>query len=261
MSFTLRQGRAPLLISFPHSGTAVPSEVSARFTPTAQALPDTDWHVPALYDMADDLGAWTLEAHYSRYVIDVNRDPAGTSLYPGQSTTTLCPLDTFAGDPIYAHNPPDADDIAHRKASVFEPYHHALASTLDRIRETHGFALLWDAHSIRSVVPRFFEGSLPALNLGTANGASCHPLLSGAVAEVLAASDFDSVVNGRFVGGYITRHYGRPDDRIHAVQMEIAQSAYMDESGSLALQPLKQRALSAVLARALDAYLREAKKI
>lgn len=256
MTFTLTRGSAPLLISFPHSGTYVPNDLARRLTERARTLPDTDWHVPVLYDFAHQLGAWTLEAHASRYVIDLNRDPADVSLYPGQSTTALCPLDTFDGQPVYQDGTaPDAADIERRTNDYWQPYHRALASTLDTMRQRYGAVVLYDAHSIRSVVPRFFDGALPSLNLGTARGESCDPSLRDAVARVLQAASYSVAIDGRFVGGYITRHYGQPQQGVHALQMEIAQNTYMNESSDLALHPIDARALSALLQRVCVAAL------
>lgn len=257
MTFTLTRGSAPLLISFPHSGTYVPSDIADRFTSDARSLPDTDWHVPQLYDFAHALGAWTLEAHASRYVIDLNRDPADVNLYPGQSTTSLCPLDTFAGRPVYRDGaaPPDAAEIAARTRDYWQPYHRALAGALDTMRNRYGEVILYDAHSIRSVVPRFFDGRLTDLNLGTARGQSCGGALRDAVAATLRAGAWSVAIDGRFVGGHITRHYGRPDRGVHALQMEIAQTIYMHESGDLTLRPIDARALSALLQRVCSAAL------
>lgn len=255
MSFTLTRGRVPLLISFPHSGTGLPDGLSERLTPEAQTLPDTDWLVPDLYDMAASLGAWTLEAHFSRYVVDLNRDPDGQSLYPGQSTTGMCPVDTFAEEPIYRDAPPGDAEVAERRARYFDPYHRALERTLPAMVEMYGAVALWDAHSIRSEVPRFFEGTLPALNLGTARGESCSVTARTAAADALAESSYTLAVDGRFVGGYITRHYGRPGDGVHALQMEIAQSAYMFETGEPRFKPIERRALAATLKRTLQAVL------
>lgn len=255
MSFTLTRGHLPLLISFPHSGTGLPGGFAQKLTDVARGLPDTDWHVPLLYDELRRRGAWTIEAHLSRYVIDLNRDPDGASLYPGQSTTALCPVDTFDNEPVYLGDAPDADAVAGRVEHWYRPYHAALADTLDTMRERYGAVLLWDAHSIRSQVPRFFDGTLPTLNLGTARGASCAPDVRRAIGDTLAASRYETIVDGRFVGGHITRHYGQPDQSIHAVQMEIAQSSYMDETGTLEMKPIEARALGAALSRAALAAL------
>ena len=232
-AFRFRQGTRPLLISMPHVGTHVPPELAAHFTPEAQQVPDTDWHLERLYDFAAALGASVLAATHSRYVIDLNRPPDGASLYPGQSVTGLCPVDTFDDTPIYAEGnpPPDDADVDARREAVWMPYHAKLREELARIKARHGVAALWDAHSIRSVLPRFFEGKLPDFNLGTAQGTSCDPLLGARLLEVAqAAPGFTAVLNGRFTGGYITRHYGQPSKGIHAVQLEMTQSSYMQEA-------------------------------
>lgn len=230
--FRFRAGTSPLLISMPHVGTYVPPELAARFTPEAREVHDTDWHLEQLYDFADELGASVLVATHSRYVIDLNRPPDGASLYPGQSVTGLCPVDTFNGTPIYAHGQVPGDvEIALRREAIWEPYHRKLALELSVLRAAHGIALLWDAHSIRSVVPRFFTGTLPDFNLGTNKGASCDSLLEQAVFDAAqqAAPGYTSVLNGRFTGGYITRNYGVPEKNVHAIQLEMTQSSYMQE--------------------------------
>ncbi|MDJ0793619.1 MAG: N-formylglutamate deformylase [Woeseiaceae bacterium] len=225
--FGFREGSAPLLISVPHDGCHLPADMRAQMTPAGTELPDTDWHVAQLYEFAGDLGASILVANYSRYVVDLNRPATDEALYPGQLATGLCPTETFAGDAIYAD---DAEFDRPARVQVFwQPYHDKIRATLDAIRERHGYALLWDAHSIPSRVPRLFDGELPALNIGTNGGASCDSALEEAVNAVAEASAFSSVLNGRFRGGYITRHYGDPDNGIHAVQLEISQRVYMDE--------------------------------
>jgi N-formylglutamate deformylase len=230
--FTLLQGRAPLLISIPHVGTHIPDEIAARMTPEALRTPDTDWHLDRLYSFAKDLGASMLCATHSRYVVDLNRPPDNANLYPGQNTTGLCPIDTFDSEPIYRDGyAPDAAEIERRRAQYWQPYHDQLQSELKRLRVSFKNVVLWDAHSIRSVVPRFFEGSLPPLNFGTANGASCAAALSDVVVQC-AAQDarFSHVLNGRFKGGYITRHYGAPAKGVHAIQLEMTQNTYMHEA-------------------------------
>ncbi|HZB92379.1 MAG TPA: N-formylglutamate deformylase, partial [Stellaceae bacterium] len=230
--FRFTPGSTPLLISFPHVGTFIPDDLAKRMTEAALPLPDTDWHVDRLYDFAASLGAGTLVATHSRYVVDLNRDPAGTPLYPGAQNSELVPLLTFAGEAIYrAGAAPDAAEVARRVERFYVPYHQALAAELSRLTQRFGFALLWDAHSIASRVPRFFSGRLPDLNLGSARGASAAPALVRRVMAVLeAASPFSAVLDGRFTGGYITRHFGRPDRNIHALQLEMAEIAYMDEA-------------------------------
>ena len=227
--FQYRQGNTPLLISFPHDGCRLPRSVSERMTPAGMLLPDTDWHIAELYDFAADMGASMLVANYSRYVVDLNRPVTDESLYPGQLATGLCPTQTFAGDDIYRDAGVDDDEVAARIESYWRPYHDRLRATLDELRQTHGYALLWDAHSIPSRVPRLFGGELPALNIGTFGGRSCDAALEDAVTAVAQASPFSVVLNGRFQGGFITREYGDPGQHVHAVQLEIAQRVYMDE--------------------------------
>lgn len=238
--FKYTHGAVPLLISVPHSGTHIPDDLAAKMTPEALTTPDTDWHVDSLYDFAGGLGAHMLVATHSRYVVDLNRPATDENLYPGQNTTGLCPVDTFDEKPVYKDQAdhPDTAETARRTEFYWKPYHNKLAETLDMIRAQYGYALLWDAHSIRSEVPRFFKGRLPDLNIGTANGRSCTPLLSDALLKTAERNqDFTAVLNGRFKGGYITRNYGRPEDNIHAVQMEQSQITYMDENPPFTYRP------------------------
>lgn len=226
---TIERGEAPLLVSIPHTGTEVPEDVAAGLVP-GRALLDTDWWVERLYDFAAGLGATVVRTAISRTVIDVNRDPSGVSLYPGQATTGLCPTTTFDGEPLTLEgHEPDAAEIDRRRAAYFEPYHRALDHELARLKALHPTVVLYDCHSIRSVIPRLFEGELPVFNIGTNSGASCDPALQGAVARLCAGSDFSWVANGRFKGGFITRHHGRPEAGVHAVQMELACRGYMRE--------------------------------
>lgn len=231
--FTLKRGNSPLLVSMPHVGTRLPEWLVPRLTEAGLALSDTDWYLEALYDFLENLDATVIIARYSRYVIDLNRPVDDASLYPGQSVTGLCPVDTFAGAPIYLeHALPTPDEVQQRVRRFWAPYHQALAEELSRIKALHGRAMLWDAHSIRSEVPRFFEGQLPHLNIGTADNQACTPELTEKVAAAArCAGNYEWVVNGRFKGGYITRAYGRPQAGVDAVQLEIAMRSYMDESG------------------------------
>ena len=230
-TYTLYRGTAPLLISLPHDGTAVPDDIAARLTDSARRVPDTDWHVSKLYDFARELGASMIVPKYSRYVIDLNRPPDDVSLYPGQNTTGLCPHVQFTGEPVYRDGQdPDEAEVAERVERYWRPYHRALAGELQRIHAQHGRAGLWEGHSIKGVVPFLFEGRLPDLNLGTAGGTSCSASLQSRLESVLESQDrHDFVVNGRFKGGYITRQYGDPAQNIQAVQLEISQRIYMDE--------------------------------
>lgn len=230
-TYTLHRGTAPLLISLPHDGTAVPDDIAARLTASARRVPDTDWHVSRLYDFARELGASIIVPKYSRYVVDLNRPPDDVSLYPGQNTTGLCPHVQFSGEPVYLDGQgPDEEEVAARVEQYWRPYHRALAGELQRLHAQHGRVGLWEGHSIRGVVPFLFEGRLPDLNLGTAAGSSCTPARQARLESVLQAQgDYDFIVNGRFKGGYITRHYGDPAQGIEAVQLEISQRIYMNE--------------------------------
>lgn len=254
--FQLHRGNAPLLLSLPHDGTAIPAELAQRMTPEALRVPDTDWHVARLYGFARELGASVIVPHWSRYVVDLNRAGDGAALYPGRRETGLVPLQSFGDAALYqAGREPDAAEMAARVSRYWRPYHDALAGELERLRAVHGRVVLWDGHSIRSRVPMFFEGRLPDLNLGTAGGRSCSPALQARLASILASQDrYTHVVNGRFQGGYITRHYAAHAQGVEAVQLEIAQCAYMDEdtfawneSLAQALQPLLHRLLSSCL--------------
>jgi N-formylglutamate deformylase len=230
--YTLHRGTAPLLVSLPHDGHAIPDALAARMTPDACRAPDTDWHVSRLYAFARELGASMLVPRYSRYVVDLNRPPDDASLYPGQNTTGLCPTVRFCGGPVYRDGQtPTPDEIRGRVDRYWRPYHEALRTELDRLRAAHGRVVLWEGHSIRgSALPYLFDGRLPDLNLGTADGTSCAPALQVRLEGVLGAQDtYDWVVNGRFKGGYITRHYGDPARGVGAVQLETSQRVYMDE--------------------------------
>ena len=256
--YTLHRGNAPLLVSLPHDGSEIPKAMAARMTPAARRAPDTDWHVGRLYAFAMSLGASVLAPCYSRYVVDLNRPPDDTSLYPGQNTTGLCPTRQFCDQPVYREGEaPDAAEIAARVERYWRPYHDCLRTELERLRAAHGRVVLWEGHSIRGEVPFLFEGRLPDLNLGTAGGESSSPALLQRLEAVLAAQDdFDWVVNGRFKGGYITRHYGVPASGVDAVQLEISQRVYMDEdsfSWDEAGAARTQRVLRALLMEALAA--------
>ena len=227
---TLHRGDAPLIVSFPHTGTDIPPDIEARLVSPWLARKDADWWVDKLYDFAAGLGATTVRTAISRTVIDVNRDPSGVSLYPGQATTALCPTETFDDESLYRPGEaPDADEIARRRGLYFDPYHAALTAEIARLRAAHGRVVLYEAHSIRSLVPRLFDGPLPNFNIGTNSGASCDPALAAAVEAGCDATAFSRVTNGRFKGGYTTRCYGQPGQGVHAIQMELACRGYMDD--------------------------------
>lgn len=229
MLYDFKAGDSPLLVDVPHAGTLLCDDVAARLTPAARELPDTDWHVDRLVAPAAAQGASVLVAKHSRYLIDLNRGRDDRPLYAG-ATTGLVPTENFDGSPVYAESEPDRGEVAERIERYWQPYHDHLAATLEAIRQRHGHAVLFDVHSIRSRVPRLFDDRLPDLNLGTFDGRSCAGDLQAGLERMLAeAPGFSSVVNGRFKGGHITRHYGQPEAGIHAVQLEIAQACYMDE--------------------------------
>jgi len=237
--FHFKAGNTPLLISMPHAGTTIPHSIAADMTDAALMKVDTDWHLPLLYDMAEQLGASVISAEYSRYVIDLNRPKEDSNLYPGQDTTGLCPIDTFSKRPLYkTGREPDAAQITHRIEQYWQPYHAQLNQELQRLRALHGIALLWDAHSIASVVPRFFNSKLPDFNFGTADQQSCAPDLQYRLDAVMKkTASISYVINGRFKGGYITRNYGQPANNIHAVQLEMSQCLYMNETAPFTYRP------------------------
>jgi N-formylglutamate deformylase len=227
---SVHHGDAPLLVSFPHTGVEIPADIEENLVSPWLARKDADYWVDVLYDFAHEMGATTLRTSLSRTVIDVNRDPSGVSLYPGQATTGLCPIETFDGEALYAAGrEPDAAEIARRRAAYFDPYHAAINSQLQRLRARHARVVLFDAHSIRSEVPRLFDGTLRQFNIGTNNGATCDAALTARIEKICEASSFDYVTNGRFRGGWITRHYGKPQNGIDAVQMELAMRGYLHE--------------------------------
>lgn len=255
---------APLILSLPHTGTELPAGIAATLVSPWLARKDADWWIDKLYGFTADLGATVIHTAMSRTVIDVNRDPSGASLYPGQATTGLCPLETFDGEPLYRPgHEPDAAEIERRKRLWFEPYHAALAAEIARLRALHPAVVVYDAHSIRSVIPRLFDGELPQFNIGTNSGASCSPTLQSRVVALAAASGMSFVANGRFKGGWITRSLGDPAAGVHAVQMELACRGYMREPDHVDAgnwpspwdpayaEPLR-RALAAILEAALD---------
>jgi formiminoglutamase len=226
----IQRGDAPLIVSMPHTGMDIPTEIEQRLVSPWLARKDTDWWIEKLYDFAPDLGATTLRTTISRTVIDVNRDPSGTSLYPGQNTTELCPTTTFDGELLYREGAvPTGHEIAGRRARYFDPYHVALQAEITRLHSGHRNIVLLEAHSIRSVIPRLFDGELPNLNIGTNSSASCADDLTTAIEFICATMSFSRTTNGRFKGGYTTRHYGRPAEGVHAVQLELADRGYLDE--------------------------------
>ena len=255
--FTLHAGSKPLLVSLPHVGTALADDLVPRLVPRALDLEDTDWHLAEVYAFARELGASMIVPRHSRYVIDLNRPAENTPMYAGTNNTELVPTRFFTGEPLYRPGQaPDSADVDRRRERYWRPYHDALGAELTRLRAAHGHAVLWDGHSIQAELPWLFEGRLPDLNLGTADGASCAPSLRAALMAVLASqTTFSHVTDGRFKGGYITRHYGQPSERVHAVQLEKCWSCYMADASTSApdagrvqtLQPLLRKLLRATL--------------
>ncbi|WP_299728022.1 N-formylglutamate deformylase [uncultured Tateyamaria sp.] len=223
---TVSRGNSPIILGLPHAGTYVPPDIGANLNANGTALADTDWHIDRLYaDLLPD--ATTVRAKFHRYVIDANRDPDGASLYPGQNTTALVPLTNFGGQDIWNTPPTDAD-IAGRRTAFHAPYHAAIRAEITRVRDLHGHAILFDCHSIRSRISYLFDGTLPDFNIGTDQGKTCAPRIERAVHEICRnAQGFSTVLNGRFKGGWTTRHYGRPNQNVHAIQLELAQSTYL----------------------------------
>ncbi len=255
--YTLHQGTRPLLISMPHCGTTIPEDMRSDYVPRALATEDTDWHMATLYAFAKTLGASVIVPHYARYVIDLNRPPDDTPMYLGASNTELCPTRFFTGEPLYQEGrAPTRNEQMARLERYWRPYHDALAGELQRLRSLHGRVLLWDAHSIRSEIPWLFEGRLPDLNVGTADGQAADASITNAVmAACNAEPSFSHVLNGRFKGGYITRHYGQPAQDVHAVQLEMCQSLYMHEQAPYDYWPERATKIIPVLKAMVEAAL------
>ncbi|MCK4861470.1 MAG: N-formylglutamate deformylase [Rhodobacteraceae bacterium] len=251
--FEVTEGDGPIILGQPHGGTHVPAGILARLNARGRALSDTDWHIHRLYDGLLD-GITTVRSNIHRYVIDANRDPSGISLYPGQNTTSLCPTTDFDGEDIWeAGQAPAEDEILARRASYHTPYHEALAQQIERVQAKHGVAILYDCHSIRSIIPHLFEGELPVFNIGTDNGQTCHNAIESAAHETcLAAPEYDTVLNGRFRGGWTTRHYAHPAKGAHVIQMELPQRAYMDEASPWNYRIDRAETLRPILDRILE---------
>ena len=255
--FDFNQGTAPLLVSMPHCGTAIPASIAGGMTELTLATVDTDWHVEKLYDFARELGASTIQPHISRYVIDLNRPPDNSELYPGAAGTDLCPVCSFSGEPVYQPGQePDAAEISRRTKAYWQPYHSKLQSELARLKQQHGVAVLFEAHSICSLVPRLFEGRLPDINIGTASDSSCDPSMLAVAESVLNTQDsYSCVINQRFKGGYITRAYGKPAQNIHALQLELAQRTYMHEEAPFDYLPERAQKIQPLLRQLIQSLI------
>jgi len=251
--YRYRRGSSALIVSMPHVGTFIPHSMGGALNDCAVRRPDTDWHLPRLYDFAAELGATVIAANYSRYAIDVNRPPDGANLYPGRDTPRLCPTDTFDREPLYRAHEPDAAEIARRMARLWRPYHARLEREIERVLAEHGAVVLWDAHSIVSVAPRLFEGRLVDFNLGTADNTACDPGLAESLLVALRRHPrHSSVLNGRFKGGHITRAFGSPARCVHAVQLEMAECLYMDETSPYTFSPDRANVIRPILREQLE---------
>jgi N-formylglutamate deformylase len=255
--YDFHRGTSPLLISIPHSGTELPESLAHRLTVVGRTVPDTDWYVHLLYDFARGLGASIIKANYSRYVVDLNRSPDSASLYDGAPTSPVCPTETFGGSFIYmAGHEPEEREIAARIDEYWRPYHRRIATELAQIRAAFGKALLWDAHSIASEIPGLFAGVLPEFNLGTRDGASAPREVGDALLEIIKRDgEFGAVLDGRFKGGYITDHYGKPANGVYAVQLELARRAYMNETVEQVWDPQRAQRAQALISTLLSKYL------
>ncbi|UVN44813.1 N-formylglutamate deformylase [Pseudomonas mosselii] len=258
---SFHQGRLPLLISMPHAGLGLTDAVRDGLVDQARSLPDTDWHIPRLYDFTRDLGASVVAAEYSRFVIDLNRPDDDKPLYVG-ATTGLYPATLFDGKPLFKEAlEPSGEQRQQYLEQIWRPYHNTVRTELERLHDQFGYALLWDAHSIRSLIPHLFDGKLPDFNLGTFNGASCDLQLAERLQRVCGEfADYTHVLNGRFKGGYITRHYGNPTKHIHAVQLELAQSTYMEEVEPFTYREDLAQPTQVALRRLLEATLQWARE-
>lgn len=227
-AFEVKQGSSPVIIGLPHTGTNVPDDIWARLNDNGRVLADTDWHIHKLYDGLLE-NATTVRATFHRYCIDANRDPEGVSLYPGQNTTSLIPTTDFDGLAIWKEGEePNSDDIQARLSRFHKPYHDAFAAEIERVKNIHGIAIVYDCHSIRSHIPFLFEGTLPDFNIGTDMGKTCDAEIEAIAVDVTSkASGYSSILNGRFKGGWTTRYYGQPQNRVHAIQMELAQKTHL----------------------------------
>jgi N-formylglutamate deformylase len=256
--YEFHRGTLPLLISIPHSGTELPEAIAQRLTVAGRGMPDTDSHVDKLYDCARELGASIIKANYSRYVVDLNRAPDSSSLYVANPTSPVCPTQTFEGSFIYmTGHEPDDREIAARIEEFWRPYHARIAAELNDLRARHGTALLWDAHSIASEIPGLFEGVLPEFNFGTRDGASCPRAISEALLDIIVTDGkFGAVLDGRFKGGYITLEYGKPEQGVYAVQLELARRAYMDEGPPQTWEAQRAESAASLIAQLLSRYVK-----
>ena len=256
--FDFHRGSLPLLVSVPHAGTFVPESIAKRFSLAGSELIDTDWNVDKLYGFVRELGASLITANYSRYVVDLNRAADSAALYPGAATSPVCATETFDGKSIYVPGgEPDEAEIRSRVQQYWQPYHQKIADELEQLRARHGYALLWDGHSIASEIPTLFPGVLPEFNFGTRDDASCPRAVGDQLLNVVTTDGkFGAVLNGRFKGGYITLNYGRPAQGVYAVQLELSQRVYMDEGKGAGWDPQRAESASAIISQLLARFLK-----
>ncbi len=251
--FEFNRGTTPLLISVPHAGTQVPASLAKSFTATARGLPDTDWLVDELYQFADDSGVGMIRANYSRYLVDLNRPPDDTSLYDSKTTGLFPRTDFFGGDIYDAEHRPDENECAERFNRYWQPYHYQLQGELNRLHQQYGHAVLLDAHSIAAEVPMLFPGTLPDFNLGSNNEESAaSDLIRIATGCLDKHPVYSAVLDGRFKGGYITRHYGSPADNVHALQLELSMATYLGRGPGKTIDVDKYRQLQPVLQQLVE---------
>jgi N-formylglutamate deformylase len=224
---------APILLSIPHCGTAFPKELINEYEPELyKEQDDTDWFVDQLYDFANAMGITTISAVYSRWVIDLNRHPENRDLYSdGRLITGLCPVTNFLGNAIYKDGRKSIaeDEIQRRLAAYYLPYHQKIAEHLMALKERFGQVLLWDCHSIRKSLPALHKEPFSDLIISDADGQSSAAKLSDTAFLHLSSSTYSVKRNYPFKGGYITRHFGKPKENQHAIQLEMSKNVYMDD--------------------------------
>lgn len=223
----------PILLSVPHCGTEFPTELTDQFKPDLRSAPDdTDWFVHQLYDFAPQMGITLIHATYSRWVIDLNRDPESKPLYAdGRIITAICPATNFFGEKLYKDERTEVagNEVARRLQAYYWPYHQQVQVLLDGLKQKHGRVLLWDCHSIRQHVPTIHREKFPDLILGDVDGTSASPGLIEETLSILDHSGYCVSHNHPFKGGYITRHFGQPSVEQHALQLEMTKVNYMDD--------------------------------
>ncbi len=228
-----KQPIVPIILSVPHCGTDFPDEIRNDYVPEMMAAPDdTDWFVHQLYNFATELGITIIHAKYSRWAIDLNRDPESAPLYDdGRIITGLTTTTDFFGKSIYISDDriPDQKEVERRLTEYYWPYYNKIQDLLDERLATFGKALLWDAHSIRHFVPTIRKEIFPDMILGNNDETTAHPELIETALHGLTSGKFGVNHNTPFKGGHITRYFGKPEQNIHALQLEMNKILYMDD--------------------------------